>query len=243
MYEPLKRFAAFVLAVDLEPPAPPAGGHAQVFRASPSYLTYKLLPFWLGVGLEVLVLAPALAGIIAKGSNPVALAGFLASAGFFAAVTFLGYCALRLDYELRYYIVTDRSLRVREGGFIVREMTLTHANIQNQRIDQGPLQRAFGIADLVVETAGGGAAATNQPGGHGHAAVLAGIENPEEIRDIIRAYAQRRARDAGLGDDARGRKAPAPAGWSPALVGALREVRDAAAGLRAAAAAPPGPGA
>ena len=33
---------------------------------------------------------------------------------------------LRVDYDLRYYVVTDRSLRVREGAWNVREMTITY---------------------------------------------------------------------------------------------------------------------
>jgi hypothetical protein len=62
--------------------------------------------------------------------------------------------AARLNYEMRWYIVTDRSLRLREGIFGVREMTLTFANVQNIAIRQGPLQRALGLADVVVRTAG-----------------------------------------------------------------------------------------
>ena len=44
----------------------------------------------------------------------------------------------------------------------VREMTVTFANIQNAPVNQGPIQRALGIADLQVETAGGGVAHANQ---------------------------------------------------------------------------------
>ncbi len=63
---------------------------------------------------------------------------------------------VRLNFEKRWYIVTDRSLRVREGILNVREMTVTFANIQNISISHGPVQRAIGIAELRVDTAGGG---------------------------------------------------------------------------------------
>src|SRR4029077_20010196 len=63
---------------------------------------------------------------------------------------------LRLDFDKRWYVVTDRSLRVREGVLRVSEMTVTFANIQNISVSQGPIQRALGIADLRVDTAGGG---------------------------------------------------------------------------------------
>lgn len=39
------------------------------------------------------------------------------------------YTLARLDYELRWCIVTDRSLRIREGIASVRESTMTFANI------------------------------------------------------------------------------------------------------------------
>src|SRR5207249_3022813 len=84
----------------------------------------------------------------------VALSIHLLGSVFFLAV-------LRLDYEKRWYVVTDRSLRIREGVVKVREMTVNFANIQNISISQGPLQRILGIADLRVDTAGGGGRAAN----------------------------------------------------------------------------------
>ena len=47
------------------------------------------------------------------------------------------FAVLRLDYEKRWYIVTDRSLRIREGVLNVREMTVMFANIQNVSVMQG----------------------------------------------------------------------------------------------------------
>ena len=57
-------------------------------------------------------------------------------------------------------------------------MTITHANVQNLRVVQGPLQRYFGIASLEVDTAGGGSAAkqARHQMGSGHTVRIAGIE-------------------------------------------------------------------
>ena len=52
----------------------------------------------------------------------------------------LTFALVRLDYELRWYIVTDRSLRIREGVTSLRESTMTFANIQHIAVRQGPLQ-------------------------------------------------------------------------------------------------------
>ena len=57
-------------------------------------------------------------------------------------------------------MVSDESLRIREGLVRVPEQTMTVANIQNMRISQGPLQRLFGLAEFEVHTAGGGGKAT-----------------------------------------------------------------------------------
>ena len=84
---------------------------------------------------------------------------------------------LRLNFEKRWYVVTDRKLRVQEGVVHVREMTITFANIQNISVEQGPVQRMLDIADLKVETAGGGLYRNpKHPGQNMHAAFFRGID-------------------------------------------------------------------
>lgn len=110
---------------------------------------------------------------------------------------------MRLEFEKRWYLVTDRSLRIREGVLTVREMTVTFANIQNISISQGPIQRLLGISDLVVETAGGGGSAQPAKGGHigpnFHMASFRGIDNAAEVRQLIEARLKK-LKDSGLGD-------------------------------------------
>jgi uncharacterized membrane protein YdbT with pleckstrin-like domain len=101
-------------------------------------------------------------------------------------------------------MVTDRSLRLREGIFSVKETTLTFANVQNISIRQGPLQRLLGLADVVVQTAGGGGGgdSTHHSGGPResmHTGVLRAVDEPERVRDLI-LERLRLLRDAGLGD-------------------------------------------
>lgn len=112
------------------------------------------------------------------------------------------YALLRLDYEQRWYLVTDRSLRIREGITTVREMTLSFANIQQTTLQQGPLQRVLGLADLVVTTAGGGGQKHGQPGvptTPWHTGVLHAVDNAGEIRDLIQSHL-RRLKSSGIGD-------------------------------------------
>jgi hypothetical protein len=110
---------------------------------------------------------------------------------------------VRLDYELRWYIVTDRSLRIRSGLVRMREMTMTFANIQHLSVHQGPLQRLLGLYDLQVRTAGGGGAEIeelhNASSSVAHIGWLRGVNNAPAIRDLI-VERMKRLRDAGLGD-------------------------------------------
>jgi hypothetical protein len=159
---------------------------------------------------------------------------FLAQVPFSLAVA-------RLDYEMRWYIVTDRSLRIREGILGVREMTLTFANVQNIAVHQGPLQRLLGIADVVVRTAGGGGGASESHGGSGgtvgssmHVGKLRAVDNAEMVRDLI-LERLRRFRDSGLGDpdDHRHHLPAAHESDGSTLAGAIA-LRDAAKALAAA---------
>jgi uncharacterized membrane protein YdbT with pleckstrin-like domain len=154
----------------------------------------------------------------------------------FLAIVLLRLFALalvRLDYEKRWYVVTDRSLRVREGVVIVREMTITFANVQNLSISQGPIQRALGLADLVVETAGGGAVrGKHQPGLNLHTASFRGVDNAQEVKDLIQQRL-RALKDSGLGDHEESGAGQAHMTTNGVLE-ALRAVYDEARRLRLA---------
>jgi membrane protein YdbS with pleckstrin-like domain len=164
----------------------------------------------------------------------------LAVAGFVLQLP-LGPLLVRLDYEMRWYIVTDRSLRIREGILHVREQTMTFSNIQNLSIQQGPVQRLFGIEDLKVRTAGGGESEAEQHGKHAahenmHEGFFRGVRDAASIRDaiLVRLKGQR---DTGLGETGPGRPASRPS-LPPVdlrgLLDAARELRDEAANLRGA---------
>ena len=117
-------------------------------------------------------------------------------AGFAASLP-LTYFKQRLDYEMRWYIVTDRSLRIRDGIWSVEELTMTFANIQQIRVAAGPLQYLFRLADVEVSTAGGGSGGPHSA--KAHIAYFFGVDNAEEIRDLI-VERLRLYRDSGLGD-------------------------------------------
>lgn len=203
---PATAFVERLLRIPPEP-APPAGALESVrtFRAARGFYRYRLARW----ALKQLSAAAGLAGGIAV-LSVVPEFPFKWTVGLFEALAVIGlvtaapitYLMVHLDYQLRWYIVTDRSLRIREGLVRVREKTMSFANIQNVSIRQGPVQRFFGIADVEVRTAGGGGSDST----HGtqsdtsmHLGYFAGVENAEEIRDAI-LLRVRQLRDSGLGD-------------------------------------------
>jgi len=139
--------------------------------------------------------------------------------GLLAYLTQAGitYAALRLDYEMRWYVVTDRSLRIRTGIWQVQELTMSFANLQQVVMTQGPVQRLLGIADVLVQSAGGGGMGHGQPaqGGSLHAGYFHGVDNAPEVRDLILARL-RHFRETGLGDPDEVRHSPSAANLSAA---------------------------
>jgi membrane protein YdbS with pleckstrin-like domain len=235
MYSLFKDLALGIMKAPTRPPEPPAGSHdqTQIYRASPSFLTYRMLGFWLIFGANWLIPWGLILVGLATRETPPFIIG-LVLVPVLAILQLCFYFAIRIDYDMRYYIVTDRSLRVREGAFIVKEMTLTYANIQNLRVVQGPLLRLFGIWHLQVDTAGGGGShQQGQPGANAHRVRMAGIENAHEVRDTIRSHLRRRGASAGLGDpDDRDDDVLHATTSSKEIVEVLRDLKAATAALR-----------
>jgi membrane protein YdbS with pleckstrin-like domain len=210
MYERAKAALLWFLKVPHEPLDPMGAVQSlRVFRAARGYLHY-LTAAWLvtqaGVLLGALIATVSIVATSrAAGPIPSVIGAIeLLALSFLLVQAGVTYFSMRLDYEMRWYKVTDRSLRIRSGVWNVHEMTMTFANVQNITITQGPLERLFGISNVKVETAGGGgrAGAHRHGDGHGvnlHVGVFKGVDNPDEIRALILERLQR-LRDTGLGD-------------------------------------------
>lgn len=152
----------------------------------------------------------------------------------YAAQIPLTYAVRRLDYEMRWYMVTDRSLRLRSGVWRVSEATMSFANIQQVLVSQGPLQRLLGLADVKVKSAGGGSGGHHDhEGSDMHTGLFQSVTNASEIRDLI-LERLRRFREAGLGDaDDKSDVSPDNIGRSSETLSAAREVAAEARALRA----------
>lgn len=249
MYSAFRQTCERLLRLPHDPTPPPGDeASARVFRAAPAFFRYRVVLWSLGTAfallLPLLLFGTINFGVwsavrqLDKPQLPAVVVSMVTGFIFLLIVLHRLFllAVLRLDYEKRWYVVTDRSLRMREGVATVREMTVTFANIQNVAVMQGPIQRALGLADLQVETAGGGSAHANQKqiGPNLHVAWFRGIANAEEVKVLVQDRL-RMLKDAGLGD--RDDHAP-PASAAPGLLDALRAVHAEARALRVAAAGP-----
>ncbi|MGQ0628281.1 MAG: PH domain-containing protein [Phycisphaerales bacterium] len=235
IYQGLWGVLTGLLRVPRDPPRlphEPGDTEHLTLRPSPRYLTYLKLGW--AIIAAVLSLAWLSVSIILFASEP--LAGLIVCpllAITLALPLFISFLSLHLRFDTTWYLLSDRSMRIRRGAWVVHETSITYENIQQVAVSQGPLQRFLGISIVVVTTAGGGSGLPGHGGGMGaHLGLLEGLEDAERIRELVLAR-QRASRTAGLGDEAHDgghdHHAPSPRA-RPLLdarhVEALREIRS-----------------
>lgn len=215
------------------PTLPDSTGAARAFQPSESFLRYLQTIFWV---VMLLIDGAILLVWLSIAANSPRTAWILAVPFLILAIIpdIIAYIAIHLRYDTTWYVMSDRSVRIRRGIWTISEVTVTYDNVQNVAITQGPLQRWFGFSNLEIETAGGGGGgAKGKAGAHpdAHSARIEGIENAQAIRDLIMERV-RLSRSAGLGDDAPHRESSAQTGaWTPQSLDVLREIREFARGL------------
>jgi membrane protein YdbS with pleckstrin-like domain len=216
-----------------EPPTLPSSGESVLsIRPSPGYLRYLKFLFWVaflpGDIVPILIWSAVAIAVPIVGVILVVPLVFV-----LIAPDVIAYVGLHLRYDTTWYVFTDRSLRIRRGIWVIHETTITFENVQNVEVAQGPVQRYFGIADVIVQTAGGGASKKTSHGGEKssdtHVGLLQGLDNADAVRDQILERVKR-SRTAGLGDEHATTLAhtdyPPRGGYSIAHLAVLREIRD-----------------
>lgn len=256
MYRGLWAVIVPLLRVPKEPPTIPVnsslGGEVRSFQPAPGWLKYMKFWFWIVLAITDIALAigyvAAAAALIIEGLWWVAALLLPPVLVLIIVPDIIAFIAIHLKYDATWYVMTDRSIRIRRGIISIRETTVTFENVQNVKVQQGPVQRHYGIADVIIETAG--AAAVQKGGaGVGNQARIEGVADAPALRDLILARLKK-SKSAGLGDEERASRAEAvrSAGgadkspvhlaarpvWRPEHLEALRAIRDEARGLAAA---------
>lgn len=106
----------------------------------------RLLTLWvpLSVGLGVAV---------SRASSPAV--GVLAGATLGLVQVVLALVWPSLEYERFQYAIRERDLLVQSGVLFQRRSSVPHNRIQHVDTRQGPVERAFGLSQVVVYTASG----------------------------------------------------------------------------------------
>jgi membrane protein YdbS with pleckstrin-like domain len=149
----------------------------------PDQLDPRVKKYWLTtnlVGVAVMVLFFLL---------PMILAAFLYSSLALVTVIMLifaivlliaaiiGIILINANYKNITFLVKDETLTINRGILFKRSLTIPFNRVQNVDIFRGPLESAYGISTIQIQTAGWGG---GMLGGR-----LKGISNPELLRDII----------------------------------------------------------
>ena len=190
--------------VPAEPQVPEGAEESvRVFNAGRNYFAWRLILWGIANAATALGLLVAFGLSFISTPPPLVRAILLTleagAVGVFLASIPITYFLQRLNYEMRWYIVTDRSLRIRSGVVWLREMTMTFANIQGIRVNANPIEGFLGLANVEVQSAGGGGSHAHGTPSSGHVAKFEGVDNAAVIRDLmverLRVY-----RDSGLGE-------------------------------------------
>lgn len=248
MFELIKNIVVKLLKVPPEPENPMGDAKCiKVFRPSIRYLQYTIAllvlksagGFAVTLGVYLWILYAEKAQM--KPESVLFVHIFAIVAATVIIIKFLvTLTILRLDYEMRWYKVSDRALRIREGIVRVKELTMAFANIQNLSVSQGPIQRLLKIADLKVECAGGGIKLDNQGKARddNHIAFFRGIDNAPEIKQLL-VERLKKFKDSGLGMDhdenPQETTAPSPVPATSDIVTLLASIRDEARAFRKSA--------
>ena len=181
------------------PPTLPSmeGEKVDYMRPSVAFLDYRKFFFWFGL-VAVDIILFVLWGVFAYWWPLAAV--LTAPIWLFLIIVpdIVAYIAIHLRYDTTWYVLTDRSMRIRRGIWSIYETTITFENIQNVHIAQGPIQRWFGFANLMVMTAGGGGMGHEGASMGSHVGLMEGLDNAAELRERILARSQL---NTGLGDE------------------------------------------
>ncbi len=202
MYTGLWRILVEWFRVPSDPPTLPLttdGDTPVSFKPSLGFLRYLKLYFWVIILIiDVAILVGLLALLI--GSPMIFMILVLPGIALMVVPAILAFIALHLRYDTTWYVMSDRSLRIRRGVMDIHETTITFENIQNVKVHQGPLQRHFGISTLLVETAGGGGGGGAEAASVANHGIIEGITNANDLRQYIMERL-RSSKSAGLGDE------------------------------------------
>lgn len=125
-------------------------------RLDPSYVAYDRLSGWVGVAV-VFVLGVVGLGAFSIWSEPTLAKLAVLAAAWIALLVVLVATTLflpRKRWERARWTISRAGLEIKKGVFFRSITNVPRSRVQHTDVTQGPIQRRFGLATLVVHTAG-----------------------------------------------------------------------------------------
>ncbi len=125
-------------------------------KLHPSFVRMEILAGWIWAAVLTLGSGVGLGFLLLGGSLP----GWGQASLLAAEVIFVGALCWgaqwwpAIDYRHRSYRVSDSGVQVRKGVLWRQEMDVPRARVQHMDVNQGPIERRFGLAHLVIHNAG-----------------------------------------------------------------------------------------
>ena len=92
----------------------------------------------------------------------------------------------RVDYRHRSFVLTERGLEIRRGVFWRSVVNVSRTRVQHTDVNQGPIERSYGLGHLVIHTAGNWSASVRLAGlAHTTALSLRDELTPEDAHDAV----------------------------------------------------------
>ena len=173
----------------VETPTQPTIADGQDRSIDPRSVTVQRLT---GAITTAVLSLTALVGVIIVlvASSPTWLHGLLWLAGWFGISAAIGLFALLwppVRYRLILYRLDANGMQIRKGVWWKSTVNIPHSRVQHTDVQQGPIERGYGLATLLIHTAGTQHAVIPL-GGLGHEVALA-------IRDYLLQEGERRSED------------------------------------------------
>ena len=218
-------------------PAPPGAAPAGAFADWPGGPPWQPLPDAARRSFRVSALL--LAGVIslAAGGGPLLVAAMdrepqlmlRGLASLMVAVLIFAFALWRASvaYRSTRWRLDEDGLRVRRGRWWRREILVPRARVQHLDIERGPIERRYGLATLIVHTAGTRMNALRQPGFDEDSAAWLRDALVPKVREVDLFEPAAEQADEWTGEAAGSLVSEAPASGAPAP-GGPAEQADAA---------------
>jgi len=141
---------------EVPPTSPPSIADGMERQLDPRYVSVQRIEGWIAWACLSFVIF-SVAGIVALAARPgrvLSLVIFLAAASLSALLAWHGQAWPEKEHRRSAYKVNEAGIEIRSGVYWRRIVNVARTRVQHTDVSQGPVERRFGLATLLIYTAG-----------------------------------------------------------------------------------------